>query len=252
MADNAVERRLRQAATIGAAVVALLIPCAARAQTDLQLWGNFTFDWIKDHRITMGVDAEPKVLLVKPSGDPEWATLDITPSFEYRRGEWFDMIGELMVGRTKQIERSRLHGGHASDWIPIPLPVESARGSRKRTPAEASAGPARPGSSRMAQPVLLDRQAERRRRSGSVIASKPSGRSTATRSPTTARRPWRPTGSGSSRWMTRPSGSPTFTESEPASPIATASRGGSQRCMSGTVPETPSTSPLQRATMPST
>ena len=53
----------RQVATIGAAVVALLIPCAARAQTDLQLWGNFTFDWIKDHRITMGVDAEPKVLL---------------------------------------------------------------------------------------------------------------------------------------------------------------------------------------------
>ncbi len=52
----------RQVATIGAAVVALLIPCAAHAQTDLQLWGNFTFDWIKDHRITMGVDAEPKVL----------------------------------------------------------------------------------------------------------------------------------------------------------------------------------------------
>ena len=92
----------QRVATIGAALVALLIPCGARAQTDLQLWGNFTFDWIKDHRITMGVDAEPKVLLVKPSGDPEWATLDITPSFEYSRGEWFDMIGELLVGRTKQ------------------------------------------------------------------------------------------------------------------------------------------------------
>ena len=92
----------QRVATIGAAVVALLIPCAAHAQTDLQLWGNFYFDWIKDHRITMGVDAEPKVLVSKPSSDPEWATLDITPSFEYSRGEWFDMIGDLVVGYTKQ------------------------------------------------------------------------------------------------------------------------------------------------------
>ena len=37
----------------------------------------------------MRVDAEPKVLLVKPPGDPDWATLDITQSFEYSRGEWF-------------------------------------------------------------------------------------------------------------------------------------------------------------------
>ena len=92
----------QRVATIGAALVALLIPCAAHAQTDLQLWGNFYFDWIKDHRITMGLDAEPKVLVSKPSGDPEWATLDITPSFEYSRGEWFDMIGDLVVGYTKQ------------------------------------------------------------------------------------------------------------------------------------------------------
>jgi Protein of unknown function (DUF2490) len=92
----------QRVATIGAALVALLVPCSARAQTDLQLWGNFYFDWIKDHRITMGVDAEPKVLVSKPSGDPEWATLDITPSFEYSRGEWFDMIGELLVAYTKQ------------------------------------------------------------------------------------------------------------------------------------------------------
>jgi hypothetical protein len=88
--------------TIGAVVVAVLIPCAARAQPDLQLWGNFTFDWFKDQRITIGVDAEPKVLLSKPSGDPDWATLDIMPSLEYKRGAWFDMIGELMLGRTRQ------------------------------------------------------------------------------------------------------------------------------------------------------
>ena len=52
----------------------------------------------------MRVDAEPKVLLVKPPGDPDWATLDITQSFEYSRGEWFEMIGELK--RSREPERS--------------------------------------------------------------------------------------------------------------------------------------------------
>lgn len=78
--------------------------CAVRAQTDTQLWANFKFDWIKSRQITIGVDAEPKVLVSAPSGDPGWATLDVTPSFEYSRGEWFDMVGELLVGRTRQTD----------------------------------------------------------------------------------------------------------------------------------------------------
>ena len=136
------------------------IPCAARAQTDLQLWGNFTFDWIKDHRITMGVDAEPKVLLVKPSGDPEWATLDITPSFEYSRGEWFDMIGDLVVGYTKQ--NNDLNTTEVRPRVGFRFHILS----NLRDDLEKEHRPkrrlvlTRSGAPRMAQPVLLDRQAE--------------------------------------------------------------------------------------------
>ncbi len=91
-------------AGVRAVVVALLMPCAASAQTSTQLWTNFTFDWIKSHRVTVGVDLEPKLLIAAPSDDPDWATLDLTPSLEYSRGEWFDTVGELLVGRTKQTD----------------------------------------------------------------------------------------------------------------------------------------------------
>jgi len=89
---------------VGAIVIVIGIPWEGRAQTNTQLWANFTVNWIKSHRVTMGVDAEPKVLVSAPAGDAGWATLDITPSLEYSRGEWFDMVGELLVGRTKQTD----------------------------------------------------------------------------------------------------------------------------------------------------
>ena len=86
------------------AVLSLLLPCAAAAQADTQLWTEFKFNWIKSRQLTLGVDAEPKVLIWAPAGDPGWATLDVTPSLEYSRGEWFDMVGELLVGRTRQTD----------------------------------------------------------------------------------------------------------------------------------------------------
>ena len=86
------------------AVLLLLIPSASLAQTDTQFWANFTFDWIKSHRVTSGVNAEPKVLVSAPAGDPGWATLDVTPSLEYSRGQWFDMVTEMLVGWTKQTD----------------------------------------------------------------------------------------------------------------------------------------------------
>ena len=60
---------------VGAALVLLLMPRAADAQPDFQLWTNFKFAWNKSHRTAIGVDAEPKVLLWAPPGDPGWATL---------------------------------------------------------------------------------------------------------------------------------------------------------------------------------
>jgi hypothetical protein len=91
-------------ATAGGALAALLLlPCAAQAQTDTQLWANFTLDWITSHRITIGVDVEPKVLVSKAhDDDPDWSTLDVTPSLEYNHGGWLDVVGEMLVGRTEQ------------------------------------------------------------------------------------------------------------------------------------------------------
>ena len=85
-------------------VGALGVPRESRAQADLQAWGNLTFDWIKSHRVTLGLKVEPKVLVSDSDDEPGWATVDVTPSFEYARGEWFDMVGELMVGRTSQTD----------------------------------------------------------------------------------------------------------------------------------------------------
>ena len=95
---------LRYLRLLLAAVVVLLLPCAAEAQADTQLWTEFKFNWIKSRELTLGVDAEPKVLIWAPAGDPGWATLDVTPSLEYSRGEWFDMVGEVLVGRTRQTD----------------------------------------------------------------------------------------------------------------------------------------------------
>jgi len=83
-------------------LVAVLAPCAAAAQTELQLWGDITFSWIKDHRLTLGVDTEPQVLVSKPADDPGWAALDVTPSVEYTANKWFDILGELKLARTRQ------------------------------------------------------------------------------------------------------------------------------------------------------
>jgi hypothetical protein len=87
-----------------AAVWLLLMPNPLLAQTDVQAWANFNFDWAQSHRVTIGVDAEPKVLVSAPPGDPGWATLDVTPSFEYSRGAWFDLVTEMLAGRTQQTD----------------------------------------------------------------------------------------------------------------------------------------------------
>src|SRR4029450_14009303 len=92
-------QRLRRWRLLGAISLALLVflPSSVEAdEPDIQLWGNFTLDWIKSHRLTFGVDLEPKVLVSKPPDDPGWATLDVTPSLEYSRGNWFDVIGETL------------------------------------------------------------------------------------------------------------------------------------------------------------
>ena len=86
------------------ALLAALYPSDARAQSEVQLWGDVDLKWIKSHDWTLGAEIEPKVLVSKPSDDPGWATLDVTPSVEYTRGNWVDVVGELLVARTRQTD----------------------------------------------------------------------------------------------------------------------------------------------------
>jgi len=81
----------------------LLVTADAAAQSSTTLWGNMTFDWVRD-KITYEVDFEPKILLAAPEGEPGWRNLDITPSIEYDTVKRFDLTGELVVGHTKQTD----------------------------------------------------------------------------------------------------------------------------------------------------
>src|SRR6476646_1143827 len=68
------------------------------------MWADFKMQWVKSDQLTLGLHVEPKVLVSKPSGDPGWATVDVTPSVEITRGNWIDVIGEMLIARTKQTD----------------------------------------------------------------------------------------------------------------------------------------------------
>ena len=70
----------------------------------MQAWGSFTFGWSGRDRVGYGVEVEPKVLVVVPEGEPDWATLDITPSADRAVKPWLDLVGELATGYTSQTD----------------------------------------------------------------------------------------------------------------------------------------------------
>ena len=92
------------ATALGVALCALTTASARADDSNTQLWGTATLNWIKSPQFTLGLDIEPKVVVSKPAADPAWATLDLTPSVEYTRGNWFDAVGELLVARTRQTD----------------------------------------------------------------------------------------------------------------------------------------------------
>jgi hypothetical protein len=95
---------MRMLPLVLAVLVAGLASADAAAQTNLQLWGNITLDWMRTQRLTYEIDVEPKVLLAAPDGDPSWHNVDVTPSVEYAVKRWLDVGGELATGRTKQTD----------------------------------------------------------------------------------------------------------------------------------------------------
>lgn len=87
---------------LGASIF-LTTASSALAQTDLQLWGNFTIDWRTSSRLTYALDVEPKALLSPPAkGKPGWWAVDVTPSVDYAPRNWMDLTGELVEAYTAQ------------------------------------------------------------------------------------------------------------------------------------------------------
>jgi hypothetical protein len=84
------------------ALLSVLWPVAAAAQSDVQVWGELNLSWIKSHDLTLRLDVEPKVLASKPPSDPGWGTIDLTPAVEFTHGRRIDVVGELLVARTWQ------------------------------------------------------------------------------------------------------------------------------------------------------
>ena len=86
------------------AAIVLVFSGSARAQAppDGQLWGDFILSWAKTHRLAYDLDIEPKVLVIVPAGQPDWATLDVTPSVDYAATRWLDVVGEFLAASTRQ------------------------------------------------------------------------------------------------------------------------------------------------------
>jgi hypothetical protein len=82
----------------------LVGPPEVSAQTNLQLWGNVTLDWMQSDRLVYELDFEPKILLEQSEGDPGWHNLDVTPNVEFSPNGWLDLVGEATIGYTKQTD----------------------------------------------------------------------------------------------------------------------------------------------------
>ena len=97
---------MRPAGAAGAALLGLLLAGVppVSAQTNLQLWGNVTVNWVKSDRLAYELDIEPKTLLVAPEGEPGWRNLDLTPNAEYSWKPWLDLVSEATLGYTHQTD----------------------------------------------------------------------------------------------------------------------------------------------------
>lgn len=79
----------------------------ARAQTNLQFWGDLSFNWVKANGAAWALDLEPQVLIASSEDEPAWASFSATPNFEYSPTGWLDTISEVGTGYTRQTDGLR-------------------------------------------------------------------------------------------------------------------------------------------------
>ena len=77
----------------------------AAAQTNLQLWGDLSLNWLRSDRLAYALDLEPQALVANTDeGATGWWTFGVTPNVEYSAKSWLDVIGELGTGITHQTD----------------------------------------------------------------------------------------------------------------------------------------------------
>lgn len=96
--------RITAPACLWTVVFSCIAATPVLAQTDMQLWGTLTFNWLKAEGLSYELELEPKILVAAPEGTPGWSNLDITPNVEYAAKEWLDLIGEVATGFTTQTD----------------------------------------------------------------------------------------------------------------------------------------------------
>ncbi len=78
---------------------------SASAQTNLQLWGDLSLNWIRTERLAYALDLEPQAMAANTEQDAAgWWTFGVTPNVEYSPAKWVDLIAEAGTGYTKQTD----------------------------------------------------------------------------------------------------------------------------------------------------
>jgi hypothetical protein len=77
----------------------------AAAQTNLQLWGDLSLNWLRSDRLAFALDLEPQALVANTDPDAtDWRTFSVTPNVEYSAKRWLDLIAEVGTSVTHQTD----------------------------------------------------------------------------------------------------------------------------------------------------
>jgi len=77
----------------------------AAAQTNLQLWGDLSLNWLRSDRLAYALDLEPQALVANTEADAAgWRAFGVTPNVEYSAKSWLDVIAEMGTGYTHQTD----------------------------------------------------------------------------------------------------------------------------------------------------
>jgi hypothetical protein len=91
--------------TILVSLCALLASSRAAAQTNLQIWGDVSLNWLRTERLAYALDLEPQAVAANTEKDAAgWWTFAMTPNVEYSAKKWLDLIGEVGTGYTHQTD----------------------------------------------------------------------------------------------------------------------------------------------------